>query len=39
MSTQNKDLIANRYQIEKRINKSERGTTYLVRDTKNGNEL
>lgn len=34
-----KDLIANRYHIEKKINKSERGTTYLVSDTKNNNEL
>jgi hypothetical protein len=34
-----KDLIANRYQIEKRINKSDRGTTYLVKDTKNYNTL
>lgn len=34
-----KDLIANRYRIEKKINKSDRGTTYLVTDTKNNNEL
>lgn len=32
-------LVASRYRIEKKINKSERGTTYLVSDTKNNNEL
>ena len=31
-------LIANRYRVERKINKSERGTTYLVSDTKNNNE-
>ena len=34
-----KDLIVSRYRIEKKINKSDRGTTYLVTDTKNNNEL
>ncbi len=34
-----KDLIVGRYRIEKKINKSNRGTTYIVTDTKNNNEL
>ena len=38
-SSQTDNVIANRYRIEKRLNKHTNGGTFIVTDTKNDDEL